>query len=110
MADRAIKRNDTWPPLEATLLDQDGPINLTTAESVWLKMKGSRRKPAPISVSGQCQIVSPTEGVVVYLWKPIDTADADLYAAEFEIRWLDGGVTTVPNGRYFYVDVLADQG
>lgn len=108
MADRAIKQNDTWPPLEAVLMDQDGPIDLSTAQAVWLKMRGTKRTGA-VSVAGTCQIVLPaTNGAVIHNWLSTETAVADLYNAEFEIQWADGSVQTVPNSGYFYVDVQDD--
>jgi hypothetical protein len=108
MADRAIKQNDTWPPLEAVLMDQDGPIDLTTAQSVTLKMRGQKRV-GPVTVSGLCLIATPkTSGGVIHEWLPADTAVADLYSAEFEILWGDGSIQTVPNSGYFYIDVQDD--
>jgi hypothetical protein len=110
MADFAIKQNDTHPPLEVVLSDLDGPIDLTTATSVWLMMRGQKRTGA-VSVTGQALVVPPaTDGFVIYEWIPLDTAVADLYNAEFEIRWGDGSVQTVPNSGYFYVDVQDDLG
>lgn len=110
MADFSLKQNDTWPPLEATLTDQDGPIDLSAALGVRLLLKGQRRT-SPAIVAGLCTILDPkTDGNVVYNWVPADTAVADLFNAEFEITWSDGSVQSVPNDRYFFVDIKPDLG
>ena len=109
MADRAIKKNDTWPPLEAVLMDQNGPINLTTATSVKFLMRGTKRK-NPFSTSGTCTVVDAPKGEVVFFWSPTNTSVADTYQGEFEISWADGSVGTVPNSGYLYVLVFDDLG
>lgn len=109
MADFAIKQNDTWRPLEAVLVDLDGPIDLTTASSVSLKMRGTKRTGA-VTVSGLCQVVSALNGEIVHEWDASETAVADFYNAEFEIIWGDGHIQTVPNSGYFYIDIQDDLG
>lgn len=109
MADFSIKANDTWPPLEGTLSDLDGPIDLTTAQEVRLLLKGTR-KANPATVSGVCTISSPTNGAIEYFWVSADTAVPDLYSAEFEITWADGSVQSVPNDKYLYVLISPDLG
>lgn len=109
MADFSIKQNDTGPPLEAVLSDAEGPIDLSTATSVKLLLRGQKRIGA-VTVSGVCTIVTPLLGEVKYTWVPADTIVADLYLAEFEIQWADGTIWTIPNDKYFYVDMLDDLG
>jgi hypothetical protein len=110
MADFSIKQNDTWPPMEAALSDQGGPIDLTTASSVALKMRGTKRTGA-VSVSGPCTVLAPPmDGVVMHEWDATETAVADFYNAEFEITWGDGSIQTVPNSGYFYIDIQDDLG
>lgn len=103
--DFSIKQHDTWPPLQATLTDQDGPINLTNATAVRLIMKGST-----VTVTGGCTVVDPVNGVVSYAWAVGDLAVADNYQVEFEITWNTGTIETVPNDGYMNVSVVADLG
>ncbi len=107
MADFSFTQHDTHPPLEAVLTDMDGPIDLSTATAVNLLLKGQKRQ-SPASVIGQCQIVNALLGEVKYVWKPEDTAVADLYNALFEILWGDGTQSSVPNKGYFYVEFQPD--
>ncbi len=86
MADAAIilKRHDTWPPVQATLTDSGGPIDLTSAVSVEFIMKGMT---SSTLVTGACTVVTPLSGLVQYAWAIGDTAIADSYQVEFEITW-----------------------
>lgn len=107
MADYTLKQHDTWPPIQATLRDAAGPINLTTATTVKLLLKTIT---GSVSVVGTCTVVNASGGVVSYSWIPADTATANSYNGEFEITWSDGKLTTVPNDSYFTVEVKADLG
>lgn len=107
MADFTLKQHDTWPPLDATLEDAAGPINLTTAASVKLILKTPS---GSTTITGTCSIVSAVAGTVRYLWQTSDTASVNTFNAEFEITWNDGKIETVPNSGYFEVSVVADLG
>jgi hypothetical protein len=106
MADVTIKQHDTYPPLDAVLEDQDGPIDLTTATTVKLILKPTSGS----SITGTCTVVTPAAGLVSYTWIVGDTAVVTSYQGEFEITWATGKVTTVPNDGYFQVVVMADLG
>jgi len=105
MADFTIKQHDTWPALRATLTDQDGPINLTTATAIKLIMKGTA-----VTVTGNCTVTDAPNGIVTYTWATGDLNTADTYNLEFEITWNTGKVETVPNDSYLTVKVVADLG
>ncbi len=105
MADFTIKRGDRRPILEATLSDESGPINLTSAVSVTLLLKSGLT-----TVSGVCAIVSAAAGTVSYTWGATDTLIVGEYDAEFEILWSTGIVETVPNDSYFSVSFVQDLG
>lgn len=107
MADFTLKQHDTYPPIDATLTDQVGPINLTLAASVKIILKtvggGS-------TITGTCTIVSAAAGTVRYQLTAIQTATVNTYQGEFEITWTNGDITTVPNNDYFSVEIKADLG
>ena len=104
-SDFSLKQDDTWPPLNATLSDANGPINLTTATSVTFIMKPTG---GGSPITGTCTIVSAAAGTVRYVWVTGNTTVAGTYQAEFEILWADGKIGTVPNEGYFTVEILAD--
>ena len=109
MADITIKKDDTRPVIQRYLIQNiDGatsPINLTTASQVKFIMK----KDANL-VTGIASIVTPGSACVAYKWATGDTATANLYDAEWEITWADGGYETVPNNGYWSIEVVDDLG
>lgn len=106
MADFTIKRGDNFPYLNATLTDQNGPINLTNAVSVKFIMKMT----TGTAVTGTATIVSAAAGTVQYQWGASDTNLVGEYNAEFEITWPSTKVETVPNSGYFTVSIVPDLG
>lgn len=107
MADLTIKQHDTWPPVEATLSDANGPVNLTgAAVKLILKSAGA----GATVVSGSCTIVSAVAGTVRYDWISADTASVNTLSGEFEVTWSTGKITTFPNDAYFSVEIKADLG
>ena len=112
MADVDIKRGDTWPPVDAVLSDQDGPIDLTTATSVKLLFKTTT---GSTTYSRVCTITNAVAGAVRYSWTSADAATGPTSAVnsfniEWEITWSDGGITTVPNVGYKSLAIVADLG
>ena len=107
MADFTIKQHDTWPALSATLSDQSGLINLTTATTVKLILKTAS---GSATITGTCAIDDAVNGEVSYAWVSPDTDTVNSYNGEFEITWSNGKVTTVPNDTYFTVEIKADLG
>ena len=101
----SIKEGDRLPAYTATLTDEDGDvIDLTGATVKFLMtlMGGTTPK-----VNASATVVSATAGTVSYSWGASDTDTAGLYIAEFEIT--AGGLKrTVPNGDYFYINILPD--
>lgn len=105
MPDFTIKRGDTYPPIKATLTDQDGAINLTSATAVYLLLSSA----SPLIVAA-CTIVDAAAGKVSYAWQASDTATVRQFTGEFEIHWAAGGVETVPNSDTITVSVVQDLG
>lgn len=111
MANFTIKQHDTQPVLQATLQQTisgaTGGIDLTAATSVKLLLRAALDN---VAVSRPAIITTPAMGVVTVNWQAADTATADVFNAEFEITWANGGIQTVPNDSYFTVEVKADLG
>lgn len=112
MADFTIKRGDSWPPIVATLSDNVGQLNLTTATQVKLLFKTVTGSTV---YSRVCTITTPAAGQVTYTWTGADAATGPLstvnsYNVEWEITWGDGSITTVPNEGYKTLSVVADLG
>lgn len=109
MADITIKKDDTRPAIARYLTQTvDGavsPVNLTTASAVKFIMKKDSNL-----VTGVGSIVTAASGAVAYLWATGDTATANLYDAEWEVKWNDGGYETFPNDGYFSIEIVADLG
>jgi len=97
-----LKQNDTFPPLEATLSDSKGAIDLTLAEKVELVMK---LKTGSTVVEGQCEVLPGTEGKVKYAWAAGDTAVVGVWEVEFKITWGPGEVESVPNASYDEIEI-----
>lgn len=102
-----IKQHDTWPPLDAVLSDQDGPIDLTTATTVKLLLKTAT---GGGTGGGTCTITDAAGGGVRYEWQTADTAAIQSFNGEFEITWSNGEISTVPNDSYITVEIKADLG
>jgi hypothetical protein len=106
LADFVIKQGDNYPPLRATLRDQDGPIDLTTALEVRLVLRSQGSGLA--FISGDVTFPDAAGGEVQYAWLEGDTDDIQSFNGEFEITWPDGKIQTVPNDGYFTVEVKPD--
>lgn len=105
MPDRTFKAHDLFPPLEATLSDENGPIDLSTATSVKLLMKSGST-----NVTGRCTVVDAANGRVRYDWIRGDTDTIGTYQVEFEITWPTALPETVPNTGYNEIVIEQDLG
>ena len=104
-----IKRNDTRPPITATLSDELGAVPLGSA-TVTFKMDA-----APDSgitgftpVNGTCTITDADKGIVAYQWTSGDTAVAGVFRAEFEVAFPGGAVETFPSDGYIDIIIRED--
>lgn len=97
MPDFTIKEGDLLPPIEATLSDRDGPINLTGA-TVELVAENDDRT---TTITGAAAIVGdPTAGAVRYDPVAGETDVPGYYDLEFKVT-KGGKPIHVPNDRYF---------
>ena len=100
MSTFTIKRGDTSPAIESVLRNSTGtPVDLTDA-SVRLVME-TRLGESLIDEPASNQ--DPTEGVVVYEWRPGDTAYPGRHRAEWRVTFDDGTVETFPNSEFLYI-------
>jgi 5-hydroxyisourate hydrolase-like protein (transthyretin family) len=105
-ADFIIKRHDTKPLIKATLADQSGKINLTTASGVYLLLKSASKS----IKTEKMTFVSKPEGEVSHQFIAEETATPGTYQMEFEINWEDGTIQTVPNSTYLSLEIVEDLG
>lgn len=101
-----IKRNDTAPPIEATLSDADGVVDLSGG-SVEFHMRSQRD--GTLKVERAASVVSGPAGTVRYDWLAADTDTDGVYAGEFEATLSDGRVVTFPNTGNISITITADQ-
>lgn len=105
MSSLTFKRFDTYPPLTVTLTDQNGPIDLSTASSVHMEMKSSVGTIIPSLAMAS---FSATSGVIQHTWVGSETSMADTWNLEWEIKWANGGVQTVPNTGIVAITIEQD--
>jgi hypothetical protein len=106
VADYTIKAHDRRPSIQAILSSGDGPVDLTSADSVDFIMRLTGG--GAIKVNDAAVVVVPTSGVVRYDWAAGDTDAPGQYQAEWEVTWEPGITQTFPTLTYHTVDVLAD--
>jgi len=108
MADAiTIKQHDLYPPLQFTLSDANGPVDLSTAESITLLMKSGGTVVDGTCTADADQVTN--KGVATYTWVSGDTDTAGTYDVEFEVAWPDG-IETFPNTGYLSIVIEPDLG
>jgi hypothetical protein len=110
MADLTVAQNDTWPPVRGAASDEDGLMDLTTAD--WLKFI---MKSGAVTVSGTATVIDPPDADGFnwqYTWAATDTAVIGTYDAELEIHWDDTAtppqIETVPNETPLEIEIRDD--
>jgi hypothetical protein len=94
MADLTLKTGDTWPAFVATLEENGGPLDLTGAAGVTLRMASDNVSLTDLA----CTIVgSPVNGVVKYEWQAGDTDTPGTYVVDFLIDFGTGKLQSAPN-------------
>lgn len=79
-----IKEGDTMPAIEARLLSDGEPVDLTDAYVVFNMEHISQ----DTQVQGQCTVEDdPEGGNVAYIWKNGDTDESGTYEAEFLVDY-----------------------
>jgi hypothetical protein len=94
MPDLTLKAGDTFPPLVTTLEENGGPLDLTGAGTVTMRMASSSVSMTDLV----CTIVgAPTNGVVEYEWDAGDTDTPGTYKVDFLINFGSGNLQSAPN-------------
>lgn len=111
MADFEVKQDDTWPPIgdaiePVVLSDARGVINLTGATVKFFAMHENGTD----TIDGDCIILTPVEGEIMYDWVLGDTAVSGEYTFEFQITFGDGKKATVPTAGYKTLTIHPDLG
>lgn len=106
-----VKQGDTWPPLRFKVTDEDGLVDLTTADSITLRLAG------PATVTGSCDPIDPPDSDgfnASYTLAAGDTATVGTYRGEIEVNWdssaLPQAIETFPNAGTFVLVIEADLG
>lgn len=110
MANFSLKRNDTSPAIQSTLLDSNGsPVNLTEASVKFIMI--DRKGIVKVNTSDNVSIVGdPKLGVVKYEWIAEDTDTKGDYQAEWEVTFSDTTIQSFPNADYIIIQIKRDLG
>ena len=103
-----IKRNDTKPFLAAQILQSNGSaVDLTNASSVYFNLCTNDNTFTSV-FSGAAVITGSTTGNVEYRWSASDTNRSGLFLGEFETKFVDNSILTVPADHSFGVNIFED--
>jgi hypothetical protein len=96
-----MKQGDTEPPVDATLCDRNGPVDLTgtTVNFIMKFPTGS------VKVNAPATIIDAVNGVVKYSWGPTDTDTPGMLRSEFQVSLVGGKIVTFPNNDYIPTDI-----
>lgn len=106
-----VKQHDTWPPLRFKVEDEDGLVDLTSADEIKLILTG------PAVVTGDVDPIDPPDSDgfnASYTLGAQDTATVGTYRGEIEVNWdntaIPQAIETFPNSGTFALVVEADLG
>lgn len=104
------KQHDTAMPLELRLLDQDGPVSLATAQSVYLIIKNVRNRFVQVNalMTIEADQIGSGMGRVRYQWHALDVATVGTFNVEVQVNWQDGTELTFPSSGYDRFEIVAD--
>ena len=111
--DFTLRRGDSASRLQAVLTDSAGVAVTIEGATVLLKMApiaGGTLTVAALATVDQVGVGTATDGLmgsVHYDWQAADTANAGLFAGEWEVTFAGGAVETFPNGDPFLVHITA---
>ena len=107
-----IKRGDTGPALEVTLLDSDGTaLDISGNLGVQFQMKERQYAgdgAVALKVDAAATVVNASGGVVKYSWTSADTNEVGEFVGEFVVTAGDGTIRTVPSPSFITVRVVGD--
>lgn len=99
-----FKKNDTYPPLTATLVDSAGdPVDLTDAT---VKFRMVDASGAVVVSAGTVSITNALAGEVSYSWAAGDVDTVGEYRGEFSATLFGGGKAHFPNDGYIDIRII----
>lgn len=106
-----IKRNDTLPVLELTVIDRDclggkQPFNLSgvTACTFSMTTDGGDMK----IMAKTAQITSYSGGTIAYNWDSEDTNEEGIFYGEFQLIFSGGGRMSIPQIGNIFIEIGKD--
>lgn len=101
-----IKQGDTYPSVTATLKDANGPVDLSSAESILFvaSLQGYNANGLE-PISRPAEVVEAEAGQVEYHWQEGDTERYGRYLVEFKVTWSGGGVESFPSSSYDVLEI-----
>jgi hypothetical protein len=93
MADIYMTQGNRLPAIVATLMDDNGPVNLSSAAGVKFVMSRNGTQ----KVATACTIISAAEGEVQYDWAAADVDTPGQFIAQFEVTIGSGGSAKTQN-------------
>lgn len=92
-----IRSQDLWPPLKVSVRTDAGPVDLSSVDSVHVKMvhaaSGVTVVDAPMVLADQEQF----PGQVSYEWQPGDTGESGDYLVTVVVMWAPGKQQSFPS-------------
>lgn len=112
MAVHHVKRNDTAPPVRATLTVDGSPVSIqaATVKFIMVDQAGVVKVSAAANNDQVTDGSDGSKGKVSYDWAASDTDQAGTYLAEWEVTFADGTVRTFPTVGWDTVIIHSDLG
>lgn len=113
MAEFYIKKGDTAPAIQDSLVDGNGkalPSGSLTGATIRFVMQSIATGQNVVSDTTHTSVVQDdgVATIVKYQWQAADTATAGLFLIEWEITFSSGLIETFPNSREKQIQVVAD--
>lgn len=106
-----IKRNDTLPILEVSLIDRAClgnriPYNLSAVTACTFTMASDCGDMKIMAKTAS--IVSATGGTISYTWETGDTDEAGVFYGEFQLMFSGGGLMSIPQIGNIAIEIGKD--
>lgn len=95
-----LKQNDTGLGLKGTLLNGNGPVDLTGANVLFLMDKFIIYP----------EVIDAANGQILVVFEKEHTLSPGIFKAEFEVQFSDGRIETFPNDDYLKIKIMNDLG
>lgn len=109
--DFVIKRNDTLPALKLQLSKKDClggaqpfPLSGVTGSTFTMISDHGNAK----VYNKQANILSQSGGTLQYEWDPEDTDESGIFRGEFQLKYSDGRVLSIPRTTPLRIEIIKD--